>query len=128
MGNKIIRCNAELCNGKDLSMKYIIYQIEDIENVSYAFRNWDAAKSKLKFEDYKKVYYGIDDEKIESKALLEKLFEEFNIDYPEDFMGHSLSVSDIVMLTDGNRYDYYYCDTFGWVDITKDIKEMKQYG
>lgn len=104
-------------------MKYIIYQIKDIENVSYAFRNWDAAKSKFKFGDYDKVYYGIDDEKIEGKALLEKLFEKFNINHPEDFTGHSLSVSDIVILYDDKDYKYYYCDSIGWIDVTKEIKE-----
>ena len=42
--------------------------------------------------------------------MLEEIFEEFNIDIPNDFYGRSLSVSDVVTLN-GTAY---FCDGFGW--------------
>ena len=44
---------------------------------------------------------------------LEELFKIFNIKIPEDFKGHSLSVSDIVEI-DGKNY---YCDFVGWEEL-----------
>lgn len=41
----------------------------------------------------------------------DEIFEMFNINRPEDFKGHSLSVSDIVRLDNG---EFWYCDSFGW--------------
>lgn len=46
-------------------------------------------------------------------AILEELFRIFNVDRPKDFTGHSLSISDIVIL-EGLAY---YCDDFGWTAI-----------
>lgn len=42
--------------------------------------------------------------------VLDNIFRIFNINHPEDFHGHSLSVSDVVEI-DG---EFYYCDDFGW--------------
>ena len=103
-------------------MRYIIYQIKDIEKTDYSFMNWNTAKSQFKFKDYNKVYYG-DCKGKDDKDILENLFEIFNIDHPKDFTGHSLSVSDIVILYDDKDYKYYYCDSIGWIDVTKEIKE-----
>lgn len=46
--------------------------------------------------------------------LLEKVFTRFNVRPPEDFKGHSLSVSDVVVLTRGKESKAYYCDSFGF--------------
>ena len=37
----------------------------------------------------------------------------FNEHRPEDFKGHSLSVSDVVERPDG----FLYCDDFGWMEL-----------
>lgn len=42
----------------------------------------------------------------------------FNINHPEDFTGRSLSVSDIVAVIRKSGTRYYYCDIFGWEDIS----------
>lgn len=70
-------------------------------------------KEKLK-EYYKEVYRYEEADSTNETALLEKIYMKFNIDHPEDFKGHSLSVSDIVDL-DGKLY---YCDTYSWEEIT----------
>lgn len=99
-------------------MKYEIYQIKDIAKVDYAFRSYD--ENKFSMNDYNMVYDGIlpdtenfTDEESFVIDVLEELFYVFNCDHPEDFMGHSLSVSDVVVI-DGEKY---YCDSFGWKKI-----------
>ena len=93
-------------------MKYEIYQIKDIENCEYPFMSWRFAESRFNFNDYEKVYEG----EIECDDVydtLEDLFTIFNIKRPQDFKGHSMSVSDVVKLGD----DYYYVDGIGFKKI-----------
>lgn len=49
--------------------------------------------------------------------ILEKLNEQFNLDHPDDFTGHSLSVSDIIALNQGGAVTYHYCDSFGFAEV-----------
>lgn len=99
-------------------MKYGIYQIRhDSMGEEYLFDRWDRAKEKFSIDDYDEVYNG-EVEGNTINGMLEELFEKFNIRHPEDFRGHSLSMSDVVKLSSANKDRYYYCDTFGWVDIT----------
>lgn len=44
-------------------------------------------------------------------TFLESVFEKFNLDRPEDFKGHSLSVSDIVAIRENGAVSCYYCDS-----------------
>lgn len=52
------------------------------------------------------------------REVLENLFEMFNLRKPEDFHGRSLSVSDVVEIVRKNQTRRYYCDRFGWMEIT----------
>jgi len=83
------------------------------------------AKDKFNIDDYNRVYSGelIDSivygDKVSScntndKTVLEKLFEMFNINHPEDYKARSLSLSDVVAIVRTNVTRYYYCDSFGW--------------
>ena len=47
-------------------------------------------------------------------AILESLYARFNLDRPEDFHGHSLSVSDVIALKQNGRLSCYYTDSFGF--------------
>ena len=101
-------------------MKYQIYQIADIRNCMYAFIGWDMAKEKFNSKDYKLVYSGVLDDEYNNvdASALNYLYEVFNIRHPEDFKGHSLSVSDVIILTnDKCERKIYYCDWFGWENI-----------
>ena len=99
-------------------MKYKIYQV-DPHDCDYAFEWWSWAKNRFNFKrDYKEVYSGdVVPDEYGPTHTLEDLFQTFNINHPADFKGHSLSVSDVVEL-DGR---YWYCDSVGWLDITKFI-------
>lgn len=82
--------------------------------------------------DENKVVYSLDDYNMvyefeqnipdyaDKHALLEQVFEKFNIARPTDFKGHSLSVGDIVELQSdfsGRWTETYICSNFGWKKI-----------
>lgn len=50
-------------------------------------------------------------------AMLEGIYTKFNIQHPEDFRGHSLSVSDIVALKQNGVVSCHYVDSFGFAKI-----------
>ena len=53
-----------------------------------------------------------------------KIFTRFNIDHPADFKGHSLSVSDIVVLHRDGRDAAHYVDSIGYRDVPEFFKEQ----
>lgn len=63
---------------------------------------------------YTEVWTDDVEEQDKDWKTLENLFTTFNINHPENYHGHSLSVSDIVKLGD----KYYFCDSIGWKEIT----------
>ena len=95
---------------------YKIHQIKDIENTDYAFRGWDPKK--FNFSDYECRYEGefTDDTKTATE-ICEVIFYIFNMRRPEDFKGHSLSMSDVIELDTGVSSRLYYCDMCGWQRI-----------
>ncbi len=48
---------------------------------------------------------------------LDCLYYDFNHDKPDDFIGHSLSVSDIVAINMNGAVSYHYVDTIGFKDL-----------
>lgn len=103
----------------NLIRHYCIKQIEDIGNTPYAFRSWDCAKEQFDHKDYKRVCNGeIECESVEDG--LDQLFAYYNgdtsytsIEEHKRSKMHSLSVSDVVVVDQ----KYYYCDSFGWVEV-----------
>jgi len=103
---------------------YKIYQVNDIAKCDYAFMSWGFAKDKFNFGDYGCVYksnsnlYDCKD----NLSRLERIFYIFNMEIPFWFVGHSLSVSDIVQISTDDCDSFYYCDSIGWEDITNIVK------
>lgn len=108
-------------------MKYTILQLKtDTEErrskwfISYS--ELTRKFGKVDLNDYLKVYEGetefLEDISniVKVHLLLDELFEQFNMYPPKDFIGHSLSVSDIVAVEDR----VFYCDDFGWKEIKKE--------
>ena len=94
-----------------------IYQIkEDSPGENYAFMNMSFIEShgmQIKKEDYKLVYVG----EFLGNMSLDDIFERFNIDRPKDFRGHSLSVSDIVVLNDGEKVTAHFVDSISFEQL-----------
>lgn len=50
-------------------------------------------------------------------VICENLYMKFNIDRPEDFRGHSLSVSDVIVLKRQGEVNYFFVDSFGFKEL-----------
>lgn len=48
---------------------------------------------------------------------LEALFEIFNVEQPEGYKGHSLSISDVLELYDEKRSQFFYVDSAGFQEL-----------
>lgn len=97
-------------------MKIRILQLKDLSNTDYAFMDYDYAKKhNFNLNDYKIVYEYEKKNNIWLNDImtLEETFTTFNCYHPDDFKGHSLSVSDVVTLDDR----YYYVDSIGFTKI-----------
>ena len=68
---------------------------------------------------YSQVYAGVCD-----CNNLEDVFFKFNVEKPIDFTGHSLSVSDVVEILDGENKEAYFCDSFGFKKIGFDASAV----
>ena len=54
---------------------------------------------------------------VDRDTFLESTFTRFNIDIPADFRGHSLSMSDVIMLKQGGEVSSHYVDTIGFKEL-----------
>ena len=59
-------------------------------------------------------------------TYLEDIYTRFNIDHPKDFKGHSLSVSDVVVLHQNGQDTAHYVDSFGYKSVPEFLQEQKQ--
>ena len=57
---------------------------------------------------------------------LEDIFIRFNIDHPADFTGHSLSMSDIIVLSQGGNTTAYYIDRGGYRQVPEFLQEQQK--
>ena len=94
-----------------------IYQLRHDVIPELGFIGLDQLKSPPKKENYEAVYaHGIRISEDVAQTL-ENLYYIFNQARPEDFRGHSLSVSDIVALKHDGVVSYYYCDSVGFREL-----------
>lgn len=97
--------------------EYKIYQLKKgSENHAIRFEGFTNAErygEPAKPENYDLVYMGSLDD-FEDSNKLEAIYTKFNLDRPEDFTGHSLSVSDIIVMNN----EAHYVDSYGFVDVS----------
>ena len=134
-----INKEAQLLYGS--SDKYGIYQLkhnpeldhlrfegtESLKRMGITKNNFDAIKP----ENYELIYVGELSELQEQTQgeTLEVIYEKFNIDHPEDYRGHSLSVSDIVVLHQNGENSAHFVDSFGFTrlpDFMQTLEGVKE--
>ena len=134
-----INKEAQLLYGS--SDKYGIYQLkhnpelnhlrfegtESLKRMGITKDNFDAIKP----ENYELIYVGELSELQEQTQgeTLEVIYEKFNIDHPEDYRGHSLSVSDIVVLHQNGENSAHFVDSFGFTrlpDFMQTLEGVKE--
>ena len=96
---------------------FSIYQLKGgSETLDYRFEPLDSIHRNglsMKPENYELVY----EAPLTAKDDLESIYTWFNVDRPADFTGHSLSVSDIVVLHQNGKDTAHYCDRFGFSQV-----------
>ena len=78
----------------------------------------------LNHDDYELVYEGEVGE-FRGNATLEALYTQFNTKQPEDFGGHSLSVSDVIVISVDGKDTAYFCDSFGFTEMPEFFREKE---
>ena len=113
--------------------KYSIYQVKKGEEYSrLSFNSWSELKKfNLPFDknNYEEVYGGYVSDVSRSHGrgvILDNIYTKFNIDRPEDFRGHSLSVGDVIVLEDNNVSSAFYVDSYGMADVTDLFFEVEK--
>lgn len=103
-----------------------IYQLNDSPQAKEVrFMNSDFFEMKgvaIARENYNLVYTA----PLEEGMTLEDIYTKFNIDHPEDFTGHSLSVSDVVVLHQNGKNTSHFVDSFGYKEVPEFTQEMTE--
>lgn len=120
--NAIGRANEELyLYGKE--DRYAVYQIIGAtKGKDYRFMGLDFVAShdmKVDAADYGYVYGG----RLSGEETLDGLYEKFNVSHPEGYEGHSLSVSDVLVLQKDGEAKAYYVDSFGFQELPDFVQE-----
>ena len=113
---------AQLLYGNE--SKFGIYQLKDTEETrDIHFMNMDYLEREgipVSRENYTLVYSG----ELKEGMSLEDIYTQFNVDHPADFTGHSLSVSDVVVLHQDGENTSHYVDSVGYREIPEFTKEL----
>lgn len=108
--------------------KFQIYQLPSSEEYhGIRFEAMEQLKKdgvQLNKDDYSLVYEGEVGE-FRGNATLEALFAQFNTAHPADFTGHSLSVSDVIVISVDGKDTAYFCDSFGFTEMPEFFKEKE---
>ena len=124
------------------SDKYGIYQLKDDPELRYLhFEGTESLKrmgiikdnfDAVKPENYNLIYTGELAELAEDFPMLqtqgdmlEALYEKFNINHPADYKGHSLSVSDIVVLHEHGKNSAHFVDSVGFTGLPDFMRKLE---
>ena len=105
---------------------FSIYQLKGgNETLDYRFEPLDSIHRNglsVKPENYELVY----EAPLTAKDNLESIYTRFNVDRPADFTGHSLSVSDIVVLHQDGKDTAHYCDRAGFSEVPEFLQPAQK--
>ena len=105
---------------------FSIYQLKGgNETLDYRFEPLDSIHRNglsVKPENYELVY----EAPLTEKDNLESIYTRFNVDRPADFTGHSLSVSDIVVLHQNGKDTAHYCDRAGFSEVPEFLQPAQK--
>ena len=105
---------------------YAIYQYHQADNeMGYQYMSLDFIEKmgmSVKGSDYQMMYQGV----LEAQDTLEDLYIKFNIDRPEDFEGHSMSTSDVVILKRDGEMKAYYVNDIGFRELPEFVDQRAE--
>ena len=97
------------------NMKIRVYQINSDRDINrLGFMSYEFV---MKHGWEPSLYDVVFDGEIGANTL-EEIYEVLNVGRrPENYKGYSLSVSDVCEIIKNGESKFYYCDSFGWVEI-----------
>lgn len=106
--------------------RYGIYQLrEDGDGATYRFMGMAYLQEKgmaVDGADYQFVY----GDELQEGDTLEAIYTKFNMDHPADYSGHSLSVSDVVILKRDGELTAHYVDSFGYQELPEFVEQRQK--
>ena len=122
MDMEMVRKKREQAFHESAGDTYAIYQLKrDDATADLRFMNSEWLQKKgiePQYENYELVYTGTLSKEGSQIEKLENLYRIFNVEHPQDFTGHSLSISDIVALKQVGVVSYHYVDSVGYRELT----------
>ncbi len=107
---------------KDSFSIYQLRQGEDTRKFRFEAYDYLAAKGyAADMADYEFVYTA----ELLPGTSLEDIYTRFNVNHPQDFKGHSLSVSDVVVLHQNGQDTAYYVDSIGFKELPEFLRNEK---
>lgn len=103
---------------------FSIYQVPaGPDGRDFRYRSYEelqAAGLTVDRKNYELVYTA----PLDGKTTLENIYRTFNTDdRPADYRGHSLSVSDVVVINRGGKEEAHYCDSIGFTPVPEFMRE-----
>ena len=121
-----IVAQAQAVQDRAAENSFSIYQLKGgNETLDYRFEPLDSIHRNglsVKPENYELVY----EAPLTTKDNLESIYTRFNVDRPADFTGHSLSVSDIVVLHQDGKDTAHYCDRAGFSEVPEFLQPAQK--
>ena len=102
------------CQKRFLSLEALGNEVPDIRDYNVVYTH---GEKEMNLDDPKRL-----------RSYLENIFYIFNVDHPEGFTGHSLSVSDIVAVIQNGKVSYHFVDSIGFVELVGFGKPIIQIG
>ena len=125
MQDAVVGANEELLY-TDTADRYAIFQIdENGKGREYLFFNMDFIQKKgmeVEGSDYELIYSG----RLGQREDLNTIYEKFNLNHPEGYTGHSLSVSDIVVINRGGQVSAHFVDSFRFTELPDFVRQREQ--
>ena len=105
---------------------YAIYQYDNTDgNWGYKFMGLSIISNmglSVDGKDYRMMFM----EQLHEHDSLDELYHRFNAERPEGFDGHSLSVSDVVIMKRNGEMKAYYVDDVGFSELPEFTKQREQ--
>ena len=140
-----VQCTSSVENNTNKEAEFIfgntngfaIYQLgdgDDFRNIRFeSLKDIGGAENVDKHNYYMMYSDTVDIDRLDNEDatydILNQIYEQFNIDHPKDFKGHSLSVSDVIVLKCNDELAAFYIDSFGFELIPNfygnDIKNIE---
>jgi DNA repair protein RadC len=107
---------------------YAIYQLKNDENLrNHQFESLHHLEKlglTVDYKNYDLTYTGHFEAAADTNGTLNGIYEKFNEDYPKDFTGHSLSMSDVIVLKQHGDYTAHYVDAIGFKEVPEFLKPI----